>query len=321
MNFIKSDWECMVSFIVIAYNAEKTIRDCIESILAQQITKEVILINNNSTDLTVDRVIDLPIKILFEPERIRGAARNRGLEAAIGHYIAFVDADVELPQSWAVKAINLLESNPKVIAVGGSGISPDNSMVSRSMNLLQYGNHLKIKENSVTSLATMDVMYRGDIIRNFRFTNYWAAEDPEFNFQLAEKGYSFLWSRDLSVVHHHVTTFSQLVKKSYLYGQWYLAPYIKHPKQIHLEVIIRVIYIPLLFLLTFLFAMWNNFWWLLALWGLFPILGYLFLIIRYHLTVSLLEMIELAIVHSLKQYAQMAGIWGGIFTGIWRKYA
>jgi glycosyltransferase involved in cell wall biosynthesis len=321
MNNPNKESDCQVSFVVIAYNAEKTIRGCIESILNQLIEKEVILINNNSTDSTVDRVNDLEVKILFESERNRGVARNYGLEAANGQYIAFVDADVELPKDWAIKALNLLENHPEVIAAGGPGISPDNSLVSQSLNILQYGNHLNNKENYVKSLATMDVMYRRDIIRKIRFTKYWTAEDAEFNFQLAEKGYKFLWSRDLLVVHHHATTFNQLVSKSYSYGQWYLAPYLKHPKQINLEVVIRIIYFPLLFLLTLFFVLWSSFWWVFALWGIFPVFGYIFFLIRYRLTMNVQEAIKIVLVHSVKQYAQMAGIWGGIFGGTWRYFA
>ena len=41
-----------VSFIVPAYNAEKTIAKCIESILSQGVEKEIIVVDNTSTDKT-----------------------------------------------------------------------------------------------------------------------------------------------------------------------------------------------------------------------------------------------------------------------------
>ena len=140
-----------VSFIVIAYNAAPTIRACVESILVQAVDKEVILVDNNSTDGTAGQVSGLPLTVVFEARRCRGTARNRGLDAAHGAWIAFVDADVELPPHWAPEALALLDSHPDCVAVGGPGLTPAAGWVSQAIDTLQYGIRFDEPEHLVGS--------------------------------------------------------------------------------------------------------------------------------------------------------------------------
>lgn len=89
-----------ISIIVPAYNAEKVIRDCMESILSQTLGQiEIIAVDDGSTDSTREmlrsyRQQDSRIR-LIEKDRNEGlgAARNSGIRAARGEYIGFVDAD------------------------------------------------------------------------------------------------------------------------------------------------------------------------------------------------------------------------------------
>lgn len=89
-----------VSVIVPAYNAEDTLKKCIDSILAQTLMEiEIIIVNDGSVDGTHKIISDYESKY---PDKIVGihkenagvsAARNDGLEAAKGTFIGFVDAD------------------------------------------------------------------------------------------------------------------------------------------------------------------------------------------------------------------------------------
>lgn len=89
-----------LSIIVPAYNAEKTIEKCLESLLAQTIPDyELIVINDGSTDAT-ERIIQSYAEKMPEIFRTltvenggQGRARNLGIELAVGDYIGFVDSD------------------------------------------------------------------------------------------------------------------------------------------------------------------------------------------------------------------------------------
>lgn len=88
-----------ISIIVPAYNAEKTIRRCIESICATNYhNKEIIVVNDGSKDGTLDilNVLAKQNENLFIIDKQNGgvsSARNAGLDKATGDFIIFVDSD------------------------------------------------------------------------------------------------------------------------------------------------------------------------------------------------------------------------------------
>jgi glycosyltransferase involved in cell wall biosynthesis len=91
-----------VSVIVPAYNEEATILTILEKVRAQRVegaTFEVIVVNDASTDLTLERLQSRPdlYDTLVSHERNggKGAAVKSGLRAATGDYILFQDADLE----------------------------------------------------------------------------------------------------------------------------------------------------------------------------------------------------------------------------------
>ncbi len=85
------------SVVIPAYNASAYITDCLNSVLAQCETDfEVIVVNDGSTDNTAQIVAtftDPRIHLLYRPNGGLAAARNTGIRAAKGKFVAFLDAD------------------------------------------------------------------------------------------------------------------------------------------------------------------------------------------------------------------------------------
>ena len=101
-----------VSVIVPAYNEEKTVRACVESILASTYPDlQVVVVNDGSTDETERCLEDLAaggrIRYLSQPNGGKARALNAGIAASDGEVIVFTDADstflprtVELMVRW-----------------------------------------------------------------------------------------------------------------------------------------------------------------------------------------------------------------------------
>jgi glycosyltransferase involved in cell wall biosynthesis len=90
--------ECAVSVIIPAKNAMGTIDRALRSIADQTFQPlEVIVVDNNSTDATVERARawgdKIPVKVVSCVTPGSGAARNGGIAVALGTHIAFLDAD------------------------------------------------------------------------------------------------------------------------------------------------------------------------------------------------------------------------------------
>ena len=107
----------LVSIIVPAYNVEKYIRECLESLVEQTYRNvEIIVVDDGSRDGTWAIISEL----MENDSRIRGfhqenngvsAARNYALEKACGDYIQFVDGDDYLPRDAVEKLVAAMESN------------------------------------------------------------------------------------------------------------------------------------------------------------------------------------------------------------------
>jgi glycosyltransferase involved in cell wall biosynthesis len=87
-----------VSFIIPAYNVEKYIARCLDSVLMQEIDKEIIVINDGSTDSTLNLLEDYAqsnscIRIISKPNGGQSSARNIGIKIAKGEYLCFMDSD------------------------------------------------------------------------------------------------------------------------------------------------------------------------------------------------------------------------------------
>ena len=90
-----------VSLVIPAYNEEKYIKECLIHIMAQQVRPdEIIIVDNNCNDATMDLVKHFPVNVVKEEVQGMTAARNKGFNTARGDIIARCDADSHLPPDW-----------------------------------------------------------------------------------------------------------------------------------------------------------------------------------------------------------------------------
>ena len=121
-----------ISIIVPAYNAEKYLEKCLESLVNQ--TKkniEIIVINDGSTDDTEKIILEFKerypemIKYFFQENSGQSVARNVGIEMAEGKYIAFVDSDDYVSERMFEILYNkAIEKNFDIVASDVNSIYP-----------------------------------------------------------------------------------------------------------------------------------------------------------------------------------------------------
>jgi len=93
--------EPLISVIIPVYNAEKTLEQCVNSILNQTYAHtEILLINDGSTDNSSEICDNLSnqhdsVRVIHQSNKGPNAARNKGIQNSNGEYVVFADADDE----------------------------------------------------------------------------------------------------------------------------------------------------------------------------------------------------------------------------------
>lgn len=209
-----------ISFVVIAYNEERSIGHCLESIQKQESLPdyEIVVVNDGSKDSTANVVSryaknNKNIKLLtLSTNQGRGAARQAGVQAAIGQYIAFVDADIILPPHWLTTCMSYMD---RYDTVGGIAV-PDGDI-----------NYIYIKFNLIpkkakqsTTVTGNNGLYHREIFNSVVFDrNSRDGEDFVFNNDLKEKKFKLYTISSLVVDHRETKSFVQAMRWLFQIGK------------------------------------------------------------------------------------------------------
>lgn len=116
-----------LSLIIPVYNEEDYLGDCLDAVAAQTLKPlEVIVVDNNSTDGTLDiaKAYDF-VTIVKDLRQHQSYAQHMGFSIAKGDIIGRIDADTIIPEDWVQKTLDNFNKNPEAIAITGSGTAYD----------------------------------------------------------------------------------------------------------------------------------------------------------------------------------------------------
>ena len=160
-----------ISVIMPVYNGEKYIARAVQSVYAQDVPLELIVIDDGSVDGTWEVLIpweNRPDFVYIKNERNLGAAgsRNRGVSVAKGRYVAFLDADDWWEEGKLAAQLAALEMTGDVICSTGRDLmNPDGTFTGKYIPVksrLDY--HELLKHNSINCSS---VVIRTDVAREF----------------------------------------------------------------------------------------------------------------------------------------------------------
>lgn len=191
----------MVSVVVPAYNAGKTITGCIRSILGQSyLDIEVVVVDDGSYDNTLDKIAEFEpcdkLRVITKENAGASAARNTGIEYARGEYLMFVDADDEILPDMVKRLVEVQHNHnadlvkTSIVWVDGDG----KETMQPTAELLVFKNVKEWKNGFYTLLenglnSPVGKLYKKDIIDAFhiRFCEELElSEDLHFNLSYLE---------------------------------------------------------------------------------------------------------------------------------------
>ena len=182
-----------ISVVIPVYNEEKWLAKCLDSIFSQTLKDiEVICIDDGSTDGSMEILSKFADKyktltIIQQKNSGAGEARNKGLKAAKGEFIAFMDADDWYPATTILKNLYIAAKRNHVKICGGSFSSYIKKKVVTEYDEAFSG--YTFTENKLMSFADYQFdygyhrfIYQAEMLRanNIIFPLYRRFQDPPF---------------------------------------------------------------------------------------------------------------------------------------------
>jgi glycosyltransferase involved in cell wall biosynthesis len=203
----------LVSVIIPAFNAAEFMSETLNSVFAQTFKSyEVIVINDGSSDTEqLEQVLQqYPSNLHYIKQENQGAAaaRNAGLRAATGQFVAFLDADDTWFPSFLEKQMELLKSSKADLVFADALLFGDSPLDGRTFMQIDPPEGEVTAENllfvKVTVLTSTVLARRAQILDVGLFdVSLRRGQDFDLWLRLAKAGARFAYSREV-LAHHRI---------------------------------------------------------------------------------------------------------------------
>lgn len=188
-----------ISVVVPIYNVEKQLPRCLDSLLCQTYGDfELVLVDDGSPDgcgKICDEYAarDSRIRVIHRENGGLSAARNSGIDAAQGEYLAFVDSDDYVAADYLEFMLDLmLDNNADIAACGAAAVYPGGKTdVSNTDSVLRVMDSRQALErmcyNDGFYVTAWDKLYRRSLFDTVRFPEGKVFEDTGTTYKLVHK--------------------------------------------------------------------------------------------------------------------------------------
>ena len=195
----------MVSIIIRTKNEERWIGHCLKAIFSQEYKDyEVIIVDNESTDKTLNKVKKYPVKVVNITNYTHGKALNKGVENSKGDLLVFLSGHcIPHDNNWLNNLI-IEFNNDRVAGVYGRQLPMNfSSPIAKRDLLITFGLDKKIQKND-SFFHNANSAIRRTVWDKVKFDEYvsniedrlWASEVLKLNFEI-------VYTPEASVYHYH----------------------------------------------------------------------------------------------------------------------
>src|SRR5262245_18321778 len=229
-----------MSVVICAYNAERTMQACLESLRALRYPSyEIIVVNDGSPDHTLEIAQQFPqARIISQENKGLSAARNVGIEAATGDIVAFTDSDCVVDPDWLTYLAYTFREGGYV-AVGGPNLPPPEESRTAACVAASPGGptHVLLNDEVAEHIPGCNMAFRKDVLQaigGFDPVFRAAGDDVDLCWRLQNQGHVIGFSPAAMVWHFRRNTVKAYLKQQMGYGAAEALLYFKHPYRFNL---------------------------------------------------------------------------------------
>jgi GT2 family glycosyltransferase len=213
----------LTSVIIPVFNAERVLKECLESVISQNYKKndyEIIIVDNNSKDRSLEIAKSFQNVIVYSQNIRQGCAptRNRGAKYAKGDILVFFDAD-------QIMDINYLHNILKDINHNEYGAITANVIPMQSKATL-VSDYMSREENTMEGKETVDFFGGGSFAMKKAYFEFLGGfdedlitrQDLDLSFKVIENGKKIKYTKEAFCYHKERPSVSALLKREFYFG-------------------------------------------------------------------------------------------------------
>jgi len=224
-----------VSVVICAYNAERTMAACLDSLEKLRYPNyEVVIVNDGSKDATRAIAERYPaFRLINQENRGLSVARNVGMQAAAGEIIAYTDSDCVVDPDWLTYLVYKFVRNG-FVAVGGPNFPPpEDSAVAAYVAASPGGpTHVLLDDEVAEHIPGCNMAFTKralEEVHGFEAIFAAAGDDVDVCWRLQNQGYTIGFSPAAMVWHFRRNTVRDYLRQQRGYGKAEALLYFKHP--------------------------------------------------------------------------------------------
>lgn len=228
-----------MSIVVPVHNGERTLRDCLASLLAVDFPcerREIIVVDNGSTDRTSEIIESFRVRRLHESRRGASQARNAGIVASRGEIVAFTDADCVVSRGWLKGLIDAF-ADANVEGVAGEIVAyPPATAAERYAARIRHLSPQKYLRRPILPFAVFaNLAFRREVFGRVGLLDeaMTAGESTDFCTRFRRSNQlGLVYAPRAVVFHRHRQTAAGLFRQQWNYGRGHALLYIKYGQEI-----------------------------------------------------------------------------------------
>jgi O-antigen biosynthesis protein len=227
-----------ISVIVPVRNGERTLGDCLASLLRSDYPeerREVLVVDNASRDRTAEVAASFRVRVVREPRRGLSHARNRGIEEAHGELLAFTDADCVVTGSWLAELVAAFGEDGVAAAAGRTLAFPPRTPAERYMARRKIAFGEWSEPHPLPYFVFSNAALRREVFKRVgRFDPSFkgGSEDIDLAWRFLQAGYQLRRRPKAIVFHRHRTSGRGLLRQHAGYGRAQARLVRKHPERV-----------------------------------------------------------------------------------------
>jgi glycosyltransferase involved in cell wall biosynthesis len=189
--------EACLSVVMPCFNERETIETVVDMVLAERLTRELIIVDDGSTDGTRDILVkftDPRIRVFLQPQNGgKGSALRKGFAEARGPYVVVQDADLEYDPAEFIDLVKPLLADKADVVYGSRFLA------GRPHRVLYFwhsvGNRLLTTASNVftnlnlTDMETCYKVFRKEVLDSFTIEENRFGIEPEITAKIARGGW------------------------------------------------------------------------------------------------------------------------------------